>query len=213
MIEALAASLGNEADRESDGNVHGLAIGVVTNNEDPEGLARVRVRLSWQPESEESFWARLVVPMALASQGTYFLPEVGTHVLCGFERGDLTHPCVLGCLWTGEAPPPETNDGNNDVRLIRTRRDSELRFFDGDPPSLELKLASGKRLLMDDSSVLLEDENGNKFEIDSNAGGVKIVSNGELSLEGASVSINASASMEITASGTLTMQGAIVQIN
>ena len=130
-----------------------------------------------------------------------------------FERGDLTHPCVLGCLWTGEAPPPETNDGSNDVRLIRTRSNSELRFVDSDQPSLELKLASGKRLLMDDSSVVLEDGTGNRFEIETNGEGVKLVSIGGLCLQGVNVDINACVALDISSSGTLTIQGAMVQIN
>lgn len=213
-MDLIAPDASSEADREGDGFLRGLAVAEVTNNQDPEGLARVRVRLPWQPDAQESYWARLVVPMALAEQGTYFLPEVGSQVLCGFEMGDLTHPCVLGCLWhAGMAPPDGNDDGKNDVRIIRTRSNSELRFFDGDTPSVELKLENGKRLFMDDSSVMLEDENGNQFQIDSNSGGVKIVAKGELSLEGATVKIDASGSMDITSSGTLTIQGSLVQIN
>ena len=213
-MDLLAPEMSAEADRESDGFLRGLAVATVTNNQDPEGLARVRVRLPWQPESQESYWARLVVPMALAEQGTYFLPEVGSQVLCGFEMGDLTHPCVLGCLWNTEMAPPDSNDdGQNNIRKIKTRSDSELCFFDGEPPSLELKLSSGKRLFMDDTTVVLEDENGNKFEIDSSANSVKIISNGDLCLEGMNVKIDAGASMDISASGTMTIQGAMVQIN
>lgn len=213
-MDVLLPEMSSEADRESDGFIRGLAVATVTDNQDPEGLARIRVRLPWQPEAQQSYWARLAVPMALASQGTYFLPEVGAQVLCGFEMGDLTHPCVLGCLWNSEMNPPVSNDdGQNDYRKIRTRADSELCFFDGDQPSLELKLASGKRLFMDDSTVVLEDENGNRFEVDSNSNSVTIKSNGELRLEGVNVKIDASASMDISASGTLTLKGALVQIN
>jgi len=203
-----------EADREMDGFMRGLAVATVTDNQDPKGLARVRVRLPWQPENQQSFWARLAVPMALAGQGTYFLPEVGTQVLCGFEMGDLSHPCVLGSLWNSEmAPPSNNNDGKNDYRLIRTRSNSELKFFDGEQPSLELKLESGKRLFMDNNKIVLEDENGNMFEIDSQSNSVTIKSKGELKLEGVNVKIDASASMDITASGTLTLKGALIQIN
>ena len=214
MIDFLMSESGHEADREGDGFMRGLARATVTDNQDPEGLARVRVRLPGQDESEDSFWARLATPMAMANQGSYFLPEVGDEVLVGFEMGDLTHPCVLGSLWNGQAQPPESNgDGKNDPRLIRTRSDTELRFFDGDPPSVELKLADGKHLLMDDKGIVLEDGSGNSFKIESSSGAITIKSTGQLNLESQTVSIKAGASMEVKASGTLTLKGALVQIN
>ncbi len=218
MIDLLMPQSNHEADREGDGFIRGLARATVTNNQDPEGLARVRVRLDWQQAegepSEDSYWARLAMPMAAAEQGVYFLPEVGDEVLVGFEMGDLTHPCVLGSLWNGQARPPETNDdGRNDPRLIRSRSNTELRFFDGDPPSVELKLADGKHLLMDDQGITLEDASGNSFQIESSSGAITIKSTGQLNLESQTVSIKAGASMEVKASGTLTLKGALVQIN
>ena len=84
MMDMLAGGRENEADRESDGYVQGLAVAIVTQNKDDSGLARVRVRLSWQAEGEESYWARLAMPMAGGERGTYFLPEIGDEVLVGF---------------------------------------------------------------------------------------------------------------------------------
>ncbi|MBU0654307.1 MAG: phage tail protein [Gammaproteobacteria bacterium] len=207
--------LGNlEADREADGNARGLAIGRVTDNKDPQGLARVRVRLPWQPESQQSYWARLAVPMALAGQGFVWIPEVDEEVLVGFEMGDLTHPCILGSLWNGKSKPPENNsDGKNDHRLIRTRANSELRFFDGNPPSVELSLADGKHLKMDDQGIVIEDGQGNRIEIKSGSGALEIKSNTQIKLESPSISIKADASLELKSSGSLTINGTIVNIN
>jgi uncharacterized protein involved in type VI secretion and phage assembly len=214
MMDLFMRESDSEAERETDGSVRGLAVATVTDNQDPEGLARVRVRLPWQPEAQESYWARLAVPMAMANQGVYFLPDVGDEVLVGFELGDLTHPCVIGSLWNGQSRPPETNDdGNNDPRVIRTRADTELRFFDGSPPSVELKLADNKHLLMDDQGITLEDGSGNSIKIETNSGSITIKSSAQLKLESQSISINAGASMELKASGTLTIKGALVQIN
>ena len=63
MMDMLAGVQDNEADRESDGYVRGLAVATVTQNKDDKGLARVRVKLSWQPDGEESYWARLAAPI------------------------------------------------------------------------------------------------------------------------------------------------------
>ena len=47
---------------ESD-RIYGVVVGVVTNNQDPDGLGRVKVRFPWLSEEHESHWARMVTPM------------------------------------------------------------------------------------------------------------------------------------------------------
>jgi uncharacterized protein involved in type VI secretion and phage assembly len=209
------ALLGNaEAEREGDGFINGLAAATVTDNQDPDGLGRVRVRLGHQNQGESSYWARVATPMALADQGVFFLPSVGERVLVGFEMGSPTHPFVIGSLWHGDAKPPEDNaNGQNEVRLIRTAANSELRFFDGQPPSVELKLDDGKTLMMDDQGITLEDGQGNKVTIESSSGTLTVESTGQLNIKSTSISIESSASMEIKSGGTLTIKGSLVQIN
>jgi uncharacterized protein involved in type VI secretion and phage assembly len=147
--------------------------------------------------------------------GSFFLPEVGDEVVVGFECGVMTNPFIIGSLWSGRKPPPETNaDGNNNRRLIRTRSNHQLLFDDGDPPTVELKLSDGKHLKLDDQGVVLEDEQGNMLRIETNSGAITIESTGQLNLKSQMISIEAGASLEIKApSGTLTLQGAMVQIN
>lgn len=213
-MDAFASNFGGDAQREAGGYVEGLAVASVTDNRDPEGLARVRVRLPWQAEGDESYWARLVTPMAMNDRGVYFLPEIGDEVLVGFERGDMSHPFVIGALWNGKQKPPQNNDdGKNDPRLIRSRSGHELRFHDGEPPTVELKLQDGKHLLLDDQGVTLEDGQGNTIKIESNGGSITIESSGQLKLKSQAVSIEAGASMELKASGTLTLKGATILIN
>ena len=77
--------------------IPGVVVGVVTNNQDPAGQGRVRVKFPWLSEADESNWARLVVPIA-ATNSIYKLPEVGTEVLLAFELGDIRFPYVLGVL-------------------------------------------------------------------------------------------------------------------
>jgi uncharacterized protein involved in type VI secretion and phage assembly len=213
-MDMLAGGHGNEADRESDGYMQGLAVAIVTQNKDDSGLARVRVRLSWQAEGEESYWARLAMPMAGDERGTYFLPEIGDEVLVGCERGDLSHLYIIGSLWNGKLLPPEKNDdGKNDRRLIRSRSGHQLLFDDGDPPKVELKLQDGKHLLLDDKGIKVEDEQGNTITIETGSGAITIESKGQLKLKSQSISMEAGASMEIKATGTLTLKGALIQIN
>ena len=214
LFDQLDGGTDAEATREADGFIQGLAVGVVTDNEDSDGLGRVRVRLPWHQDSDTSFWARIAVPMAGDQRGTYFLPEIDDEVLVGAEFGDPTHLYVLGGLWNGRNGPPETNsDGNNDVRIIKSRSGHSLKFNDGQEPEVELKLSDGKRLVLDREGVIVEDAQGNKITIETTSGGITIESAAQLKIKSQMVSIEAGASLELKASGTLTIRGALVQIN
>lgn len=203
-----------EADREGDGFLQGLAVGVVTDNKDPDGLSRVRVKLPWQAKGDTSYWARIATPMAGPDRGAYFLPEIDDEVLVGAEGGDPSHLYVLGAVWNGKQKPLRDNaDGKNDHRLIKSRAGHQLLFDDGDKPVVELKLADGKRLVMDDDGVIVEDGQGNKLTISTGSAGIVIESGATLKLKSQSISIEAGASLTIKAAGTLTIQGALVKIN
>ena len=102
--------------------VNGVAVGIVTDNHDPEGLGRVKVRFPWLGEGVESDWCKVASFMAGDGRGAVFLPEIEDEVLVAFEQGDVNFPYVIGALWNSSDRPPETNaDGRNDVRKIRSR--------------------------------------------------------------------------------------------
>jgi uncharacterized protein involved in type VI secretion and phage assembly len=210
----LTRSMGSgtsEADRASDGFLRGLAFGRVTNNEDPDGLGRVRVKLELHSADQESYWARIATPMAGSEMGLYLLPEVGDEVLVGFIGQDPAHPVILGAVWNGQAAPPETNDGNNDRRLLRTRAGHELRFDDGDANEIELKLAAGPRVYLAENTAILEDGGGNKVAIES--GEITIEAQSKITLTAPQVVVDASGKAEFKAGGTCKIQGAMVEIN
>jgi uncharacterized protein involved in type VI secretion and phage assembly len=124
MSDLLAAS-------ERDGRFYGVTVGIVTNNKDEEGLGRVKVKFPWLSETDESYWARVLSPMAGKERGIYFLPEVNDEVLVAFAHGDMESPYILGALWNGEDKPPETNsDGKNNRRMIKSRSGHQIILDD-----------------------------------------------------------------------------------
>lgn len=196
------------------GLIQGLTVGVVTDNKDPEGLARVRVQLPWHADGAVSYWARCAVLMAGKDIGTFFLPEIGDEVLLGAEQGDPSHLFVLGMVWNGKLTPPETNsDGKNHKRFIRTRSKHELMFVD-DPaaPEARLTLADGKTVTMTKDGIEMTDGK-NRILIESNSSAITIESSAQLKIKSQTISIEAGASMELKSSGTLTIKGSVVQIN
>ncbi|EEE35944.1 Rhs element Vgr protein [Rhodobacteraceae bacterium KLH11] len=213
-MNMLSTTRPSEAERAADGFSRGLALGVVTTNDgDPEGLGRVRVKLELYSDGQESFWARVAAPMAGGDIGFYTLPDVGDEVLVGFIAQDPTHPVVLGGVWNGQKPPPETNgDGEgNDRKVFRTRKMHELRFDDGDAHEIELLLADGPRLHLTQDFALIEDANGNKVEITS-SGEINIEASQSITLSAPTVKIDAQQA-EVSGSANCKVSGALVEIN
>lgn len=203
-----------ETAHESGGYIKGVAIAVVTQNNDEEKMCRVKVRFPWHDQPSESYWARLSTPMAGNDRGLVLIPEVGDEVLVAFEREDLRFPYVLGGLWNGQDKPPIANeDGNNDKRILQSRKKHYLLFNDGSTGVVELKHEKGRKITLDDNGISVEDGNGNVVKIDSNSGGMTIEAQGALKIKAASLTLEATGTLEVKASATLTLRGALVNIN
>ncbi len=210
----LMESLPQETAHESGGYVKGVAVALVTQNNDPEKLCRVKVRYPWHEQPSESFWARLSVPMAGDGRGMVTIPEVGDEVLVAFEREDLRFPYVLGALWNGKDKPPIANDdGKNDKRTIHSRKHHYLLFDDGARGVVELKHEKGRTITLDDDGFSVQDDSGNVVKVDSNSGAMTIEAKGQLNIKGATITIEATGTLELKASATLTVRGALVNIN
>ena len=82
-----------------------LVVGIVTNNRDPDDLARVRVKYPTLDDQNEGAWARVVGIGAGKQRGQMMLPQVDDEVLVGFEGGNPHRPYVLGALWNGKDKP------------------------------------------------------------------------------------------------------------
>ncbi|TML32060.1 MAG: hypothetical protein E6G35_02970 [Actinobacteria bacterium] len=81
----------------------GLIVGLVTNNDDPEHLGRVKVRFPTLSDSDESTWARVATLGAGPSRGMQWLPEVGDEVLVGFELEPQGQAAAAGRRGQGRA--------------------------------------------------------------------------------------------------------------
>ena len=203
-----------ETAHEAGGYVKGVAIALVTQNQDPEGLCRVKVRYPWHDKPSESYWARLAMPMAGKERGLVLIPEVGDEVLVAFEREDLRFPYVLGALWNGKDKPPLANDdGRNDKRILKSRKHHYLLFDDGARGVVELAHDKGRKVVLDDNGFVVQDENGNVVKVDSNSGAMTIEAKGQLNIRAAKITLEATGTLELKASATLTIRGSLVNIN
>jgi len=194
----------------------GVAIGVVTNTQDPDGLGRVRLALPWMADAVETDWARVATLMAGPGRGSYFLPEVNDEVLVAFEHGSPDTPYVIGALWNGQDRPPQNNsDGKNDVRSITSRSGHVIRLVDTDgAEQIDITDSSGT------NSVVISTRD-NTVTVSAGADVVVRADAGALRLSGRSVEISAETDVRITAGTTLTtesggqlgIKGKLVTIN
>jgi len=211
LVEAAPPA---EAALEAGGHAKGVAVAVVKDNKDSSGLGRVKVSYPWHSQPTQSYWARVVTPMAGKDRGIYFIPEVEDEVLVAFERGDLRFPYVVGSLWNGKDKAPSANsDGKDDIRLVKTRKGHKLTFNDGSKGLVQLELNDGKMLSIDDNGIKVDDGKGNSIVIKSNGGSITIQASTDLSLKAPKIAIEASGTLDVKAGGTVTLKGSLVNIN
>lgn len=126
----------------------------VVDNDDPEGVGRIRVQFYWQKPNQKSPWIRLIQPHAGGGKGFHFIPENGEEVMIGFESGNGEKPYVLGTHYNG-ATGSNYHTKGNDKKAIHTR--------------------SGTKIVLDDAegSIHIEDPSGNIYLMDG-AGNINV---------------------------------------
>jgi phage protein D/phage baseplate assembly protein gpV len=219
-----------------DDGLDGPVVALVTNNKDPDGMGRVKVKFPWLSEDVESDWCRLVGVGGGGETGIFWLPEVNDEVLVAFENGDIGRPFVLGGLWNGQDVPPEPSDeavenGKVHKRTLKTRGGHMLTFIDGSGAGVILETSGGHKLTLDDEGqkIQAETSGGQTLVLDDSSRAVTVESGGDLSfksatnltieagtvleLKGQSFKLNANAAGEVKAGATLQVQGSLVKIN
>lgn len=164
-------------EREVRNKIFGVTVGIVTDNQDPLGHYRIKVRFPWLPNggqsgAEQSDWCRIATFGAGKDRGMFCLPEVDDEVLVAFEHGDIGRPYVIGSLWNATSTTHRANkkdddrQGKNDVRSFKSRSGHILELDDkaGNEKVL-LQTKAGAMLEMDvkANTVKLFDEKGNNY--------------------------------------------------
>lgn len=194
---------------ERQGRFYGLTVGIVTNNQDDDGLGRVKVKFPLLSDKDESYWARVLTPMAGKERGIYFLPEVEDEVLVAFAHGDIESPYILGSVWNGKDKPPEKNsDGKNNLRVIKSRSGHQIILDDTkDEEKIIIRDRTDKNEIVIDSkkktlNIKIEEditiEAKGKITIKS--------SDGDVAIEGKNLIFKAEQDCQIKADGNLKMQ-------
>ena len=143
--------------------VCGSQSAIVKENEDKDGLDRVKVKFPWQAENEMSPWIKVQSPYAGEGKGFRFIPEIGEEVIVGFEGNNAERPFVIGAMYSGAGKSAHSHEGNH-IKIFRT--------------------ASGCRLMMNDKdgSAKLVDKAGSYIKLDG-TGNITISASGDLKIQ------------------------------
>lgn len=192
-----------------------LLVGIVTDNKDPKGWGRVKVKLPTLTEEHTSNWARVVGLGASDSRGFYCLPEVNDEVLVGFEHGDIHRPYIIGGVWNGKDATPETVDntiqgGKVRLRTIKTRTGHTIEFVEedgrGTKAGVYVTTAGGHKLHLNDSDGFVEIRTSGGHQI-------KMADRGMPPSTPPAISISSIGDLSLSAKGKLSLDASVVSLN
>ncbi|WP_269236334.1 type VI secretion system Vgr family protein [Flavobacterium flavigenum] len=156
----------------------------VKDNNDPEGLGRVKVQFNWAGGNNSSDWLRMIQPHSGSGKGFYFIPEIDEEVLVGFEGSNAQNPYVLGTQYNGNATSGYA-DGQNNVKAIHTRSGHILKFTE-------------------DESIIITDKIGNEIQFDTIDGNINITAPKIITMNASNIIMNASENITTTAGMNIT---------
>lgn len=126
---------------------YGKYRGIVTDNQDPRRLSRVKARVPEVLGDTESGWALPCVPYAGDGSGVYTVPEPGTGVWIEFEAGDVSRPIWSGCWW-GDNQLPQGQGGATTPSLKIVRSEQGLMLaLDDDGQTIHVSDQNGQNML------------------------------------------------------------------
>ena len=183
-------------------------MGVVTGIKDPDKRGRVKVKIPRISDSEELNWARVCSFNAGKDRGAFFLPAKGDEVLVAFEYGDINSPIIIGSLWNGKDKPPESNsDGNNNVRVIKSRSGHIVKMDDSKgKEKIEIEDGSGETsIVFDTAKKKITIKSGKDIELNAQQGKVII--------DAKEIEFKSSGDAKIDSKGSLTLKGSTIDLN
>lgn len=214
--------------------INGVVVAIVTDNNDPNNMARVKLAFPWLDDGYESDWARLAQLGAGHTGGAVWIPEVNDEVLVAFEHGDIRRPYVVGNLYNGMDKPNEGSGlfdhGAVKRRGFISRKGHKFIFFD-DPNkagiafissdgNLKISLNETKSEIHISSKgkVHVECQQDMTLETKGNmklsAQGISLEAQNNLDLKGsAGATLDGGPQLEVKASGQLKVSGAMVDVN
>jgi type VI secretion system secreted protein VgrG len=211
--------------------IEGLHSAVVTANDDPDHLGRVKVRFQWNRESEETPWIRVVTAHAGKDRGAFCLPELGDEVLVSFDQDYPESPMVIGSLYNKvEAPVGEAKNSKNDIKTFITKGKNRVVIKDTEgqeeilvttkeeknkismkmssPP--EVSIYSEGKISLDADEIILR---AKKKLTCTSEGPAELTAKDDLKMKGMNAELTAQTNVKVEGAATVKVDGATTEVN
>lgn len=204
--------------------IDGVMVGVVSDNNDPQQMGRVKVRIPALGATFATNWAQVVYPGAGGTRqprGMQLVPEVSDHVLVAFELGDIDRPFVLGGLYTSMQKPPRPTAvqggkvtqrtlvaQNGDFIEMGTAAEGESITISAFDKKVFVKLGTGRNMQKHTLEITTD------LDVVVNAGqDVKVKATRDVNVEATGkVNVKATGPATLESTAALTLKGATVKI-
>ena len=192
--------------------VDSIIVGVVTNNNDPDKMGRVKISLPSVNEVE-TFWAPVLLPAAGNERGISMLPRVDEQVIVAFENGDPSYPVVLGSMFNGRDKPGSemaVTDGSfalksDDNVLVAAKKDINLRSDGG---NWDIQIGGD---ILEKGKKSYKGEFTSAWNLKA-TGGITVESSQSVTIKAPTIKVEASASLELKAA-SVDINGSSVKIS
>ncbi|WP_282144212.1 type VI secretion system Vgr family protein [Cellulophaga baltica] len=159
--------------------------GVVLDNNDPDGLGRIKVQFGWQRRMGTSTpWIKMNTPYGGNGKGFYFIPELDEEVLVGFENNNPEKPYVLSAGFNSSAKSG-VSDADNNIKAIMTRSGHIIELNDTDGGEM----------------ITIKDKNENVFQIDTVNNAISIIALDQMTLKSKNMNIQVEENLSVYVGG------------
>jgi len=145
------------------GQFFGKYRGVVTDNNDPWMIGRIRAKVSDVLGDNETGWAMPCTPYAGNRVGLFLLPPINASVWIEFEHGDPDYPIWTGCFWAkGEVP---ANPASAEMKVLKTDSGKITLNDTAGSAEVTIETTSGMKITLSQSGIEIADGQGGKIKL------------------------------------------------
>jgi uncharacterized protein involved in type VI secretion and phage assembly len=145
---------------------YGKYRGIVTSNDDPLKIGRIKAHVPDVLGDDESGWALPCAPFGGDNMGFFALPGTNARVWIEFEQGDPDYPIWTGCWWGSQDEMPDvlSSDANKKV-LIQTVNGLSILLDDSSSGEITIQTSGDQKIVLNSTSIKIDNGSGATIEL------------------------------------------------